>query len=148
MRHVVRAILLTPRREVLLMQMAFPWYERSVWIAPGGGLDPEEDPRQGLLRELAEETGNSDLSIGPQVGECALSVEHEGRLVRLHERYYLVPTNRFEPIPQAFEDHEKAWFREFRWWSMEALASDAPVTSPDTLSAMISKVVAGRSVAG
>ena len=39
--------------KVLLVQRR----DLPVWVLPGGGLDDEETPEQGVLRELAEETG-------------------------------------------------------------------------------------------
>ncbi len=34
-----------------------------VWQMPQGGIDPGEDPRQAVLRELAEETGTANAEI-------------------------------------------------------------------------------------
>jgi 8-oxo-dGTP pyrophosphatase MutT (NUDIX family) len=39
------AILLIKRRDV------------PVWVLPGGGIDPEEEPCQAIIREILEETG-------------------------------------------------------------------------------------------
>ncbi|WP_310528054.1 NUDIX domain-containing protein [Nocardioides sp.] len=53
----------TSEPEVLLCRLA-PRISRSeLWTLPGGGLDHGENPRDALLREIAEETGLS-ASIG------------------------------------------------------------------------------------
>src|SRR5687768_3176609 len=68
-RSMVRGIIVNELGEVLLMKMNFPWFGAPVWIAPGGGLGETETAVDGLRRELQEETGRSDLQIGPQVWE-------------------------------------------------------------------------------
>jgi ADP-ribose pyrophosphatase YjhB (NUDIX family) len=42
---------------VLLVRVAPGYPEPGKWALPGGGLDFGEDPRDGLVRELEEETG-------------------------------------------------------------------------------------------
>lgn len=51
----VRAIVIEPRGRLLILQRSTD----SEWELPGGRLAPDEDPMQGLERELAEETGLS-----------------------------------------------------------------------------------------
>lgn len=41
-------------RRILCVKQA---YGRKHWAMPGGGLEQNEDPRDGVLRELYEETG-------------------------------------------------------------------------------------------
>ncbi|MFD8915645.1 NUDIX domain-containing protein [Streptomyces sp. NPDC059575] len=53
------AVIVTPRREILLQLrddkpgICWPGY----WSLPGGGLEPGELPRDGVLREIHEEAG-------------------------------------------------------------------------------------------
>jgi ADP-ribose pyrophosphatase YjhB (NUDIX family) len=128
------------------MRMAFPWFERPVWIAPGGGLEDGEPAVDGLQRELAEETGRRDLRVGPEVWERRFVVEHEGRVVHAHERYFLVRTARFEPDVRGLEQHEQAWFRGFRWWRAQELAESGDAASPDTLPQLLARLVADLGV--
>lgn len=48
-----------PRGRLLLTQVADGYPEAGCWHLPGGGTDFGEQPAQALLRELAEETGQS-----------------------------------------------------------------------------------------
>ena len=47
-RRAVRAVLLTPSAEILLMHLEFP-NQRWLWLTPGGGMEPGEDA--GLQRQ-------------------------------------------------------------------------------------------------
>jgi 8-oxo-dGTP pyrophosphatase MutT (NUDIX family) len=96
-RAAVRAVVLAERREVLLMRMDFAWREGGIWVTPGGGIEPDESPLAALQRELAEETGRADLTIGPYLFERIIDLPAGAEAPRQHERYYLVECSRFEP---------------------------------------------------
>ena len=52
-----------PIDRLLLMK----WEAQDVWITPGGGLLPGENYEEAARRELWEETGISDIELGPWV---------------------------------------------------------------------------------
>lgn len=64
-RRAIRALILTPEREVLLMRIRAPQGGEPFWIAPGGGMEPDETQEQALRRELAEELGLLAFEAGP-----------------------------------------------------------------------------------
>lgn len=51
----VEIVLFNERRQVLLLNHVF--HPEIPWGVPGGWLDRNEDPAEGVLRELREETG-------------------------------------------------------------------------------------------
>lgn len=51
----VEVVLFNERRQVLLLNHVF--HPEIPWGVPGGWLDRNEDPAEGVLRELREETG-------------------------------------------------------------------------------------------
>jgi 8-oxo-dGTP diphosphatase len=55
-RYTADVVILTPAREVLLIQRGWPPYE-GAWALPGGHVDPGETSIEAAGRELAEETG-------------------------------------------------------------------------------------------
>src|SRR5206468_9303028 len=85
-RRAARVILLDPDDRVLLMRYDDRPPNGSHWTTPGGGLNEAEDYRAAALRELAEETGWSDITLLGEVARRTLTMEYAGRLVRQHER--------------------------------------------------------------
>ncbi|WP_245750305.1 NUDIX hydrolase [Nocardioides terrae] len=73
-------------QEVLLTRIAPHAVHGGRWHLPGGGLDFQEDPRAGLVREVAEETGLA-VTLGQplEVHDIALTgVAPTGRLEEFH----------------------------------------------------------------
>ncbi|MGC4110892.1 MAG: NUDIX domain-containing protein [Nocardioides sp.] len=69
--------------EVLLTRISERGFHTGSWTLPGGGLDHGESPRDGLVREVAEECG-----VRCQVGE----------LLDVHDQHFggTAPSGRFE----------------------------------------------------
>ncbi|MFE2693626.1 NUDIX domain-containing protein [Streptomyces mirabilis] len=55
-RYTADIIVVTPDRQVLLIERSWDPYEGH-WALPGGHVDPGETSRNAAARELAEETG-------------------------------------------------------------------------------------------
>lgn len=76
-RDIARALVLDPENRLLLIAYeaardadpAQPGV-RQVWVLPGGGVEPGETHEEALKRELEEEIGVTDITIGPWVGRC------------------------------------------------------------------------------
>jgi 8-oxo-dGTP pyrophosphatase MutT (NUDIX family) len=129
-REAVRALLLTPQGELLLIQSREPASGAVIWITPGGGLEPEEVPEQSLRRELLEETGLTEFTLGPFAWSRTHCFSWAGRPIRQQERYYLIRVPRFEPSTAYMpKDDEWGAFEQFRWWSAKEI-----LASPDTFS--------------
>ena len=50
----VTALVFDEQRRVLLVR---PSHRDNVWVAPGGAVDPDEQPQDAVVREVWEETG-------------------------------------------------------------------------------------------
>ena len=100
----------------------------SVWGTPGGGIEPDEDVATALRRELAEELGLDDFSIGPQVWERVHIIPFlDGRWDGQHDRFYLVDVEPFEPAPRLSVEQLRAEnLFQIRWWTQDELASFVP----------------------
>jgi len=90
---------------------------RELWITPGGRIQAGESPVTALVRELREETGRDGFAIqGPIWVRHGTFLEGD-RHREEREYFYLVPTERFEPVPAGLEAEEAKQFLGFRWWS-------------------------------
>lgn len=137
-RQAVRAILLTPQDEVLLMRLKADG--KIFWITPGGGIEAGESPHQALLRELSEEVGLDDAAIGPLLWRRQQTTTYYKKLWRQNEEYYLVETERF--VPQMSDRIEARLVTEFRWWHLDELAEAEEVISPLSLERIVSDYLA------
>src|SRR6201994_1729312 len=89
LRRAGRVIVLDPQDRVLLFRYDDGPPNGRHWSTPGGGLDEGEDFRAGARRELAEETGWTDVPIGPQVYEQTMVMGYGDEIVRQHEQLFL-----------------------------------------------------------
>ena len=126
-RDAVRAIVVDPKRRVLLLAWENPagrW-----WITPGGGVDDGEADDAALRRELLEETGLRDFERGPLLLERTHTLPWGERLMRQHERVYLVRVEAFDPAPSIDLAPENV--TGARWWTVDELeAADERISPP------------------
>ena len=142
-REAVRAVLLDADDHLLLVRYEFP--TATVWGLPGGGLLPDEQPLDGLRRELREELGLVDVTIGPHVWDrqhvIPMLTGHDGQ----RDRIYLARVSRFEPEPEiGWEAMRSEFVHEARWWSLdeiEAATRDEVLFSPRRLAMFARQLV-------
>ncbi|MEU3983031.1 bifunctional GNAT family N-acetyltransferase/NUDIX hydrolase [Streptomyces sp. NPDC026672] len=140
---VLRKLLRTPRRaarvavvdpEGAVFLLRYDNVEIGVhWALPGGGLEADEGPREGALRELREETGWTDLAPGDLLCTWEHDFTHGSTPVHQHEHVYVTRGPRREPTgPQLAAAHAADGILTWRWWTRAELAAEAePVWPPD-----------------
>jgi len=142
-RRAVRAVMLTPEGEVLLMQAQEPVSGREVWYAPGGGREGDEAPEDCLRRELAEETGRDDLEIGPAIWTREHTFNWAGKVMSQMEIYHLVRTERFDAVMEDNpSETEAAAFQGFRWWTAEKVRASEELFAPRRLAELVEDLIA------
>lgn len=125
-REAVRALVLDPSDRVLLVRFEFPAGTR--WALPGGGLDPGESHHDALRRELIEEVGLHDVTIGAHIWNRLHLVKFiSGQFDGQREQIFQVRCPAFDPHPQlTWQQMNAEYVFELRWWSVDEIAtSDA-----------------------
>jgi double-stranded uracil-DNA glycosylase len=132
-REAVRALVVDREHRVLLLRWenaAGRW-----WITPGGGLAPGEREDEALRRELVEEIGLHEFSVGPLVLERTHTLPWGRRILRQHERLYLVRVERHDVRPAIDLAPENV--TGYRWWTLAELNATDEVVAPPRLAELL-----------
>lgn len=141
-REAVRALLLNPQQELLLIKIVEPVSKRAFWLTPGGGIYPGEAPVTGLRREIFEETGLREFEVGPEVWRREHRFTWAGQRILQRERFYLVRVERFEPTARYLPDQvEQDAFAEFRWWAIGDIEPSPEAFAPRRLGQLLRSLI-------
>ena len=136
-RQSIRAILLTPEKDILLIRIRHPDTGERYWITPGGGLEPGETIEEGLRRELREELGLDRFVIGPLVWQRQHTFNWAGKRIHQDEKYYIVHVNRFEP--EMSDTKEAKILDRFHWWPLNELPQSSERLTPLSLIEIVTR---------
>jgi ADP-ribose pyrophosphatase YjhB (NUDIX family) len=137
-RRAARVVLLDPDDRVLLMRYDDGPPNGKHWTTPGGGAEPGEDYPAAALRELAEETGWTDVELLAEVLSRAFVMEYAGQMVCQDERMYLARTDQPRRQIRGVEAmHAADGIAAWRWWTLSELESTAEDIWPHGLAEMI-----------
>jgi double-stranded uracil-DNA glycosylase len=129
-RHAVRALVLDERDRVLLVQFRDA-SDQVWWATPGGGRDEGEDLERALRRELAEELGLDDFELGPEIWTREHTFAWDRRILRQHERVWLVRVPEHDPVPRV--DLAAELVADVRWWTPAELDATTETLVPERL---------------
>ena len=143
LRRAGRVIVLDPDERVLLFRYNDGPPNGRHWCTPGGGLNDGEDYAAGARRELAEETGWTDIVLGEELFERTLFMEYEDEIVRQEERFFLarVPTAR-RGLGEVAAMHVSDGIAGWHWWTLAEMDSTEEDIWPSGLADLIRGVLA------
>jgi 8-oxo-dGTP pyrophosphatase MutT (NUDIX family) len=149
-RSIARALVLDPSDRLLLIgyQAQRPIDparpdERLFWFMPGGGIEPGETPEEALRRELSEEIGVHDATLGPWIARCEGPFTLFEKPRHARETYALVrlPSDWIDTSRLA--ETESNPILDVRWWRLDDLAATSDPVEPQGLADLARRAVAG-----
>ncbi len=142
-RTATRAVVLDPGGAVLLVRFEFPWADHAVWALPGGGLEAGESPEDGIRRELAEETGLTQLTLGqPLWTRTPRWRTASGGWGGQRETIFLVRTERFDPEPKLTSSAlREEYVTGVRWWRRDEVSAGDVVFAPRALPELLQSLL-------
>ncbi|MFH9423489.1 NUDIX hydrolase [Streptomyces sp. NPDC017529] len=137
-RQVARVVLLDPDDRVLLLHGYEPADPSNTWwFTPGGGLEGAETREEAAVRELAEETGITDVRLGPLLWKRHCSFPFDGRRWDQDEWYFLARTDRTATEMSGQTDLERRSVSGLRWWTSEELSRSHETVYPTTFAELL-----------
>lgn len=145
-RHTVRALLFNPAGELLLFKyrndpnihnVGMPPLGSDYWGTIGGGMEEGEAEDIALRREIFEETGHTDIVIGPLVWHRKVDLVFYGAPLHVDEKYFVAHTADVDIDISNHTQIERKFVAETRWWSAADLAHTADLVLPRILPAEV-----------
>ena len=141
-RRAGRVIVLDPGDRVLLFRYDEGPPNGRHWCTPGGGLDDGEEYATGALRELAEETGWTDVALGAEVYEGTRTLEYEDAIVRQHERLFVARVDTVgRGLGEVAAMHVSDGIAAWHWWTLAELDATDEVIWPAGLADLIRTLI-------
>lgn len=142
LRTVARVVLLDPDDRILLLHGHEPddpsddW-----WFTPGGGVEGAETLEQAALRELLEETGITEVTLGPVVWRRRCSFPFAGRRWDQDEWYFLARTDQTSVAAAGLTELERRSVAGARWWTCRELTQAHETVYPTRLAGLLTRLL-------
>jgi ADP-ribose pyrophosphatase YjhB (NUDIX family) len=142
LRQAGRVIALDPAGKVLLFRYDNPPPNGRHWATPGGGLDEGESFHDGAARELAEETGWTDVTVSPDVlSDTTFTMDYMGEMVRQREQLFLARVAEPErALGQVSAMHRSDGIVAWHWWDLPELDATSESVWPAGLANLIRRI--------
>jgi 8-oxo-dGTP pyrophosphatase MutT (NUDIX family) len=142
-RPASRLLVISPDDRVLLFKWTHELLRsptKSVWITPGGGVDPGETDEEAAARELREETGLR-LPIGPCVWLRRHVFPWHVRPIDQRERFYVVRCDSMDVSYDGWTPGELRHMSDGRWWSVDELAASEEWFAPRAIASLLPPIL-------
>ena len=137
-RPTARVLLVDDHDRVLLFRGQDPTNSNvRFWFPPGGGIEPGETPEEAARREVWEETGLSNLLLGPHIWNRRHVVAFNGTRLDIREVWFFSRVPAFEIDTSGFTELERRTVPEHRWWTQRELESTTELLTPRELAHLL-----------
>jgi 8-oxo-dGTP pyrophosphatase MutT (NUDIX family) len=142
-RWAARAVLLDPRDRLLLLCSFDPQdaVRGRWWTTVGGGVEPGEPPEAALRREIQEEVGIRDVSLGPLLWRRRSRFRFRGVVYDQDNHYYLARTPVTEVDLTGAQAIELETTVEHYWWRLDELHASDQVIYPNGLAGLLASLL-------
>lgn len=131
---------MSPAGRLLLFRFEDPSIKGAAtagWCTAGGGVDPGETLEDAARRELFEETGQTEVELGPIVWIRELVLPVEGEPRRLIEHYFLARAPHETLTSDNWTELERQVVKAARWWTPQEIAASEETIFPEGLGDML-----------
>jgi ADP-ribose pyrophosphatase YjhB (NUDIX family) len=146
-RPTVRILLLNPDRQLLLIRYedlrVLPEF-RHFWATVGGAIENGESIEEAAGREIAEETGLRDVTLGPAVWHGEPVIYIHGEPLQFRETYIVAHTQGSQLHAQNWTELERSTIREMRWWTAADIAASDAHIFPTVLADWLPPILDGH----
>ncbi|HEY1879923.1 MAG TPA: NUDIX domain-containing protein [Caulobacteraceae bacterium] len=143
-RPTARVLLFDTEGRILLMKGRLPSAPDSpgAWFTIGGGIEPGETLYEAAAREVAEETGFTDVRLGEIAwcGEVTL-LDRKQRPVLFKDTFILARCAGGEVSREAWQALEVEFVDDIRWWTLGDLEATSEAVWPHDLVPRLQAIV-------
>ncbi|GHB72421.1 DNA mismatch repair protein MutT [Streptomyces umbrinus] len=142
LRKVARVVLLDPQDRILLLHGHEPEDPSdNWWFTPGGGVEGDETREEAARRELVEETGITEVELGPVLWRRTCSFPFAGRRWDQEEWYYLARTTQTATEATGLTELERRSVAGARWWTCQELNQAHETVYPTRLAELLRRLL-------
>lgn len=152
MRTSMRALLLNPHNEVLLLKADDPstttlggHYNGPFWFLVGGKIEDGESEEETVLREIYEESGieKNNIQLGPIVWYGEFDLILSGTFTRQKQFFIVAHSNTTSVSLDNLTDEEKKVIIDIRWFSLKEIQESKEIIYPLCLAQHLATLLNG-----